>query len=225
MDNRFFRRRSRIGAILQRHSWFSQSIGYLEILSENYLAHGDSLHLANLIQVTRDIFDFYLEERRLDVLTDLSVRAVSRFNIRNTLPELQHEFCDLWNQIHRSGPNFIKSCSIFVVSTSLYMKAPVQLRRHFLLTLEMITFLYTDYHRIPDATFQDIVQIRLLILTKWSSVKKRRGEVTRFLPSHHHPSFKPTRCTVPDDLPTIPHRFYSDQHISFHPFRFGVRGV
>jgi hypothetical protein len=37
------------------------------------------------------------------------VDIVSKFDIRNTLPGLQHNFCDLWNEIARDLPSFQSS--------------------------------------------------------------------------------------------------------------------
>jgi len=67
-------------------------LGVQEGVLRNYLTHGDSLSLANLIQFTR----------HADCSKFFACRVVAQlpeFDICNTLPELQHEFCALWNQV------------------------------------------------------------------------------------------------------------------------------
>ncbi|KAF8494101.1 hypothetical protein F5888DRAFT_670440 [Russula emetica] len=58
----------------------------------DYLVHGDTIPLAILIHSTRQALQTRRPQR--DVL-----RSLSRINIHDTLPALQHEFCALWNEI------------------------------------------------------------------------------------------------------------------------------
>ena len=67
-------------------------LGVQEDVLRNYLTQGDSLSLANLIQFTRHAdrsrsFAFFV------------VINLPEFDICNTLPELQHDFCAMWNQV------------------------------------------------------------------------------------------------------------------------------
>jgi hypothetical protein len=85
--------------------WFTlamDELGVSEDVLRHYLDHGDSLLLANLIHITRHFFhDLLQRDSSLD-LTWKSLNilpSVSKFDILNTLPELQHEFCALWNEI------------------------------------------------------------------------------------------------------------------------------
>ena len=66
-------------------------LGVPEGVLQDYLAHGDSVLLANLIHLTR----YYILSTSF---SSKVLELVARFDIRNTLPELQHEFCALWNQ-------------------------------------------------------------------------------------------------------------------------------
>jgi hypothetical protein len=66
-----------------------------------YLAHGDSVLLANLVHITSQIF-----KASSGITRDMAGDAASyilqlpyEFDVQNTLPELQHCFCDLWNEI------------------------------------------------------------------------------------------------------------------------------
>ena len=65
---------------------------------QDYQAHGDSVLLANLIHFTRHTNRYELFAR--DV-----VRPLSKFDIRNTLPELQRDFCAVWNEVVREAQN------------------------------------------------------------------------------------------------------------------------
>jgi Family of unknown function (DUF6535) len=69
------------------------------ILREN-IPHGDSVLLVILLHVTRNLFHSVLPPWDLNIL-----RLLSRFDIRNTLPHLQRDFCILWNEIVREARN------------------------------------------------------------------------------------------------------------------------
>jgi hypothetical protein len=92
-------------ARVQQHddSWFilaSDELGISETVLRSHAACGDdTLSLAILIYVTRQQFihlqnPFWPSDTISDVLL-----AASKFNVQDTLPALQHEFCALWNQI------------------------------------------------------------------------------------------------------------------------------
>ena len=68
-----------------------------EDVLRDYLAHGDSVLIANLIHITRQ---FFLDGDPLILYALLNILpAISSFDIQATLPELQHNFCALWNEI------------------------------------------------------------------------------------------------------------------------------
>jgi hypothetical protein len=99
-----------VARVLQRDdSWFiiaSDELGIPETVLRSHAASGDdTLSLAILIYVTRQQFihlrnPFWPSDMISDVLL-----AASNFNVRDTLPALQHEFCALWNQILRKAQN------------------------------------------------------------------------------------------------------------------------
>ena len=82
-------------------SWFilaSKSLGVPETDLRHHAAHGDSLSLAILINVTRQKFShFWWFLSRPEFFEIL--KEISKFNVQDTSPELRHEFCVLWNQI------------------------------------------------------------------------------------------------------------------------------
>ncbi|KAI0246404.1 hypothetical protein BJV78DRAFT_1254830 [Lactifluus subvellereus] len=86
--------------------WIALAMDQLRVsegVLRNYLAHGDSVLLANLIYITRQIFrSLFDANRELAYASSYIVPLVSKFDIRNTLPELQHDFCALWNEIVRT---------------------------------------------------------------------------------------------------------------------------
>jgi hypothetical protein len=72
-----------------------------EDVLEDYLAHGDSVLLANWIHITRQFFRFSGELGWMPVVLRFVQSIISKFDIRNTLPGLQHNFCALWNKLIR----------------------------------------------------------------------------------------------------------------------------
>jgi Family of unknown function (DUF6535) len=67
-------------------------LGVTEEVLRGYLEHGDSVLLANLIKTTRLFFERGLQFEGI-------LRSISEFNVKETLPELQHDFCELWNEM------------------------------------------------------------------------------------------------------------------------------
>jgi len=83
-------------------SWFiltSSELGSPETVLRDYAAHGDNLSLAVLIHITRQQFSHYWKQSWPEDGFSKVLEAASKFNVQDTLPELQHEFCALWNQI------------------------------------------------------------------------------------------------------------------------------
>ena len=84
-------------------SWFRQVapnvLGIPETVLRSYAANGKSLSLAILIYVTRQQFTYCRDSSWPTLEFRDFLEAVSKFNVQDTLPELQHEFCTLWNQI------------------------------------------------------------------------------------------------------------------------------
>ena len=77
-------------------------LGISRSVLEQYLAHEDSLLLANFIYITQKILLYHSENGDWPLFHRVSLRTLetaSRFDARRTLPELQHEFCNLWNRL------------------------------------------------------------------------------------------------------------------------------
>ena len=94
------------------NSWYnlaSDGLGIPETFLREYAAHGDDLSLLILIHVIRQQFNHI---RNLSVSSSRSafsshLEAVSKFNVKDTSPKLQHEFCALWNQIVDANDDFM----------------------------------------------------------------------------------------------------------------------
>jgi Family of unknown function (DUF6535) len=69
-----------------------EHLGVSEHLLHDYLAYGDSILLADLIHLIRLL-------SRTDWVTPDILRPLSRIDVRNTHPNLQHDFCALWNEL------------------------------------------------------------------------------------------------------------------------------
>ncbi|KAH9970867.1 hypothetical protein BGW80DRAFT_528818 [Lactifluus volemus] len=79
-------------------------LGISDGVLQDYLAHGDSVLLANLIYFIRQLFRYYDKNLGSYIpFPDRIVKMISKFEIRNTLPGLKHDFCALWNSITREA--------------------------------------------------------------------------------------------------------------------------
>jgi hypothetical protein len=97
---------SNVIASAQQHDerWLGLASGQLGIPGNvlcHYLSHGDSALLANCIHIIRYIFRDYSQPGSSIGAGSRTktLKLVSKFDIRSTLSELQHEFCALWNEI------------------------------------------------------------------------------------------------------------------------------
>ena len=83
-------------------SWFilaSDQLGIPETVLRSHAAHGDNLSFAILIYVTRKQFNHFWDSAWPSYWISDVLGAASKFNVEDTSPELQHEFCALWNQV------------------------------------------------------------------------------------------------------------------------------
>ena len=88
--------------------WFilvSNTLGVREASLRAYAAHGDSLSLAILIHATRQQFTHFEKELWPKFGFPSILEVASKFDVQDTSPELQNEFCALWNQIVRKAQN------------------------------------------------------------------------------------------------------------------------
>ena len=94
-------------------NWYQLVIGQLNIpkpLLYRYHSHGDSILLANLISIVRRIVQAYSgssERQQSDLrgVTLKTLKFVCKLDIKRTVPELRHEFCDLWNLLADKAEN------------------------------------------------------------------------------------------------------------------------
>jgi Family of unknown function (DUF6535) len=82
--------------------WVALATDQLGDAVPRYLEHSnESLLLANLIHITRQIFSFSsgVNLDMANTISDFALPSLSRFDVQNALPEVQREFCALWNKI------------------------------------------------------------------------------------------------------------------------------
>jgi hypothetical protein len=84
-------------------SWFAFASDEMVILEPDlraYAAHGKSLSLAIFIHLARQQFSHFGDSSWPEAeFSKVLGEAASKFKVQHTLPELQHKFCALWNEI------------------------------------------------------------------------------------------------------------------------------
>ena len=81
------------------HRWIQameRQLGVSEAILQGYVQDGDSLLLANLIKSVRRLERRQLLPDQMKPVDD-TLTSLSKFDARNTLPELQVDFCQLWD--------------------------------------------------------------------------------------------------------------------------------
>jgi Family of unknown function (DUF6535) len=96
----------------------ADQLGKSERVIRGYLEHGDdSVLLANLIYITRQIFHSLEDNRDMADVSSYVLPTLSNFDIRNTLPGLQHDFLTLREEL---VPNSHVPAEILEVVHNLY---------------------------------------------------------------------------------------------------------
>ena len=95
---------SSIIARAQRHDdvWFAMAaneMGVPESVLRSHATHGNSLSLAILNWVVREQHSIIWEQYWPQEEFSKFLEAASKFDVLDTSPELQHEFCALWNEV------------------------------------------------------------------------------------------------------------------------------
>jgi hypothetical protein len=88
--------------------WFvlaSDALGIPQAVLRSHARSGDSLSLVILIHIIRQQFIYFRTPYWFVVHFLHALESASKFNVQDTSPELQHEFCALWNQIVRKAQN------------------------------------------------------------------------------------------------------------------------
>jgi hypothetical protein len=95
-------------ARVNRHddAWFilaSDELAIPEATLRLHAAYGNSLSLAILIHIIRQQFIYFRTPSWPSWEVSRVLKSASTFDVQDTSPELQHEFCALWNQIVRKA--------------------------------------------------------------------------------------------------------------------------
>ena len=83
-------------------SWYilaSNELGFPETYLREYAAHGNDWSLVTLIHVVRQQFTHFKKPYWPEYGFTSVLEAASNLDVTDTSPELQHEFCALWNQV------------------------------------------------------------------------------------------------------------------------------
>jgi hypothetical protein len=128
----------------QDDRWFqlaSDLLNMSKVALQIYIASGDNVSLASVIFIARRSVQTYsgsVDRHRNDILkvSSRTLETVCKINVRGTLPDLQQEFCDLWNQLvfaaqTEQRPHHVSVCTM---------------------TLKNIRKLYKDLHEGHGAT-------------------------------------------------------------------------
>jgi len=102
--------------------WFALTmyhLGISECVLQGYLAHGDSALLANLIHITRQLLHNVLRTDRAVILKILP--RVANLRVENAIPELQHNFCELWNEIVLQARTGEQSILLYILKATRHI--------------------------------------------------------------------------------------------------------
>jgi uncharacterized protein DUF6535 len=107
--------------------WYQLASDLLDVsksLLNKYIANGDSILLANAILIVRRTVQTYpgSEERHKNDIIGASsktLETVCKLDIGRTFPELQHEFCGLWNQLVYVAQTDTRRPQVCVAKTTL----------------------------------------------------------------------------------------------------------
>ena len=107
--------------------WFQLASDLLNVSKYHlhiYAKHGDSILLAIATFIARQTVQTYSgsEERHKEDILDVSSKtldAVCKLNIKGTLPDLQHDFCGLWNQLVDTAQTDRRPHRVFISKTTL----------------------------------------------------------------------------------------------------------
>ena len=103
--------------------WFAltaDEMGVPESVLRSHATHRNDLSLAILIHVVRQRYSIYQTQNWLEGELLSVLAAASKFNVIDTSPELQHEFCALWNEVTR-GADFMVSWYILGPIRNIYL--------------------------------------------------------------------------------------------------------
>jgi hypothetical protein len=107
--------------------WFqlaSGPLGTSKNLFQDYLQHRDNILLANAISILRQTIQTYAvsaECHRSDILSASSktLESLLRLDLGPTFPDLQNEFCAVWNQFVDPAQNDDRPYIVFVATAAL----------------------------------------------------------------------------------------------------------
>jgi hypothetical protein len=103
--------------------WFamaSDEMGVQESVLRNHATHGNNLSFAILNHLIRRQFSHFQTRYWPSHEFSLVLKTASKFDVLDTSPELQHDFCALWNEIVSAADRWI-SLSILRLIRNIYL--------------------------------------------------------------------------------------------------------
>ena len=177
--------------------------GLSEDLLRHYPAHGDSVLLSNLINITRLTFRAHLPN------WEFFHAIPSKGGVSSTLPTLQHDFCALWNEIvlevqssQAPLPSFSSKTS--TLFTLRYTQGPMlPCWRSPLITIFRISRRHINY-----AISRVIVQIRRPMITMrrlemFLLLSTRAFSLSRIIMRRWSPGLIHLICPCPNPIPPL----------------------
>ncbi|KAH8993836.1 hypothetical protein EDB86DRAFT_1313845 [Lactarius hatsudake] len=115
----------------------TRQINVSKSVLRSYLDHGDSILLANLTHILRQTLQTrsVIERHHEGLITEASSRtleSISKLDVRNSLPELQHDFCGLWNQLVHAAQHsgHLNDRNVSLVTLKNVRKVYIALHEH-----------------------------------------------------------------------------------------------
>lgn len=178
------------------------------VLQENIL-YGDSVLLVILLHVTSNLFHSVFPPWDSNIL-----RVLSRFDIHNTLPHLQRDFCALWNEIVREARNGRPySTPVFILKEIRHLYAALHGRTRFssigVSALSASTSNSDDIIWQPSSyPFCTIISHRSELMSHVHGMTAGQPTPTPVSPVSAEPpldpSLVPSSVPIQHDVPTLP---------------------
>ena len=125
---------------------------------QSYLTHGDSILLANLVYITGQTFlaSSHIGRHCESLIKDASsiaLESICTLDARNSLPELQHDFCKLWNELVHAARH-----GEYLYIRNLSLSTLKNIRKVYIALHEGVDDISTVFASIDDsdATLDDI---------------------------------------------------------------------
>ena len=177
---------------------------------QSYVTHGDSILLANLIYIVQktlltssDIGEHY--ETYIKEASSKTLESLCKLDARDSLPELQHDFCELWNKLVHAA-----WCDERLYVRSLSLATLRNIRKVYIALHEGTEALPTAFTMIDDsdAALNDISSYPICTLPS------HKSNLPGGLSDPHGPATQP-HVSLPPTFPPPHVSASSTTHVTF----------